>query len=398
MGRPRKKYHIKVRPNKNARTKWYEIWWWEGESQRFHAERYQRKNDAQGQIDKWEAAERRIDSHTQLKYFASDFFTTAEKCPYLARHRNLKPATISGRRGDLERILERFGAYRIDQISDLEFESWLTRLHRKPKKKDLREEDMPPLSGSSQNSIIETYMIVMRAAKKARIIQHLPDIERTERNSKRRDILFDEELQTLFPVDEVDLHERWSLAADDRSGYMFGLMAKVQLQGGMRPGEVRALQPAQLFPEHNTIYIVHQLDSTDRIAPLKKSTSDDKRLRFVRIPSATMDQLRRWVESNKIAQNEFIFTFDGEFVRKDYYRRRFSNVLKKNVIRTGDRWLTPYTLRYTFRSRMHGNMDLKTIMDMMGHRSEEVSENYLKINPEMFKVFEGYQEKIDNIW
>lgn len=398
MGRPRKKYHIKVRPNKNARTRWYEIWWWEGEAQRFHTERYQRKSDAKSQIDQWEADERRIENHTKFAFFASDFFTNPERCPYLARHRNLKPATVSGRRGDLERIVERFGGYRIDQISDLEFESWLTRLHWKPKKKSQKEEDMPPLSGSSQNSIIETYMIVMRAAKKARLIQHLPDIERAARNSKHRDILFDEELKKLFPADEVDIHERWSLAEGDRSGYMFGLMAKVQLQGGMRPGEVRALQPTQLFPEHNTIYIVHQLDSTDRIAPLKKSTSDDKRLRFVRIPSSTMNQLVRWVKSNEIAPDEFIFTFDSGFVRKDYYRRRFSKVLIKNGINSGDRWLTPYTLRYTFRSRMHGNMDLKTIMDMMGHRSEEVSENYLQINPEMFKVFERYQAKINGLW
>jgi integrase len=398
MGRPKKKYHIKVRPNKNARNKWYEIWWREGEIQRFHDERYKRKADAEQQIDEWLVKERKIENHTNLKQFAKDFFTTPDQCPYLARLKNLKPGTVSGRRGNLERIIERFGDYRIDQISDLEFESWLSRLRRKPKKDGQKAQEMPLLSGSSQNTIIETYMIVMKAAKKARLIEHLPEIDRTARNSKRRDILFDEELKKLFPAEEVDLHERWSLSSDDKSGYMFGLMAKVQLQGGMRPGEVRALTPAQLFPEHNTVYIVHQLDSTDRIAPLKKSTSDDKRLRFVRIPAATMELLQRWVQSNEIGNDEFIFTFDGDFVKKDYYRRRFSKVLEKNGIESGDRWLTPYTLRYTFRSRMHGNMDLKTIMDMMGHRSEEVSENYLQINPEMFKVFEGYQEKIDRLW
>ena len=390
------KYHLMAKPHKRARNKTWYVWWYDQEGKRKSKNTgYSRKSDAEELIKQWEREEAPSDGGPLLKSFAENFFTDPDSCPYLAWHPNLKPQTIYGHRNNLERILKRFGDTRIKKITDYEFEQWLIRLRKIPKKKG-KKTDL--LSGSSRNSIVETYMIIMREAKKLRLVDQLPEISRSERGSRHRDILTEDELNTLFPGEEVELHERWSLTDIDRSGYMFGLMAKVQLQGGMRPGEIRALKPEQLFPQHNTIYIVHQLDSRDRIAPLKKASSDDKRLRFVRIPATTMDQLQRWVQFNEIGEDEFIFTFDGDFVRKDYYRRRFQKVLRKNGIESGDRWLTPYTLRYTFRSRMHGNMDLKTIMDMMGHRSEEVSENYLQINPEMFKVFEVYQEKIDNIW
>ena len=37
-------------------------------------------------------------------------------------------------------------------------------------------------------------------------------------------------------------------------------------------------------------------------------------------------------------------------------------------------------------------------MDMMGHRSEQMSEHYLRFNPEQFRVYQQYQEIIDRLW
>lgn len=398
MARPRKKYHIKTRPNKSARVRWYQIWWYEGETQRFDTTRYQRRSDAEDRIRELEEKDGSIDGRVTFGSFARDFFTEPEKCPYLAKHKNLKQRTIIDKRRNLKRIIDRFGNYRIDNILDLEFEVWLENLRYLPKKKSQKHEDMPILSGSSKNAIIETYMTVMKAAKKSRVIMYLPDIERSERESKHRDILLEDEVKTLFPPEHLDLHETWSLAADDKSGYMFGLMALVQLHGGMRPGEVRALQPFQIYQEYNTIYIIHQLDGDDQLSPLKMSNNDDKRLRFVRIPADTMFNLTKWVEAQGIAARDYIFKFDGAPIKKDYYRRRFKKILIKNDINIGDRWLTPYSLRYTFRSRLHGRVDLESIMSMMGHKSIDVSKIYYRVDPEQFKVFETYQDKIDSMW
>jgi integrase len=380
----RKKYHLRAKPNKKARNRRWHIWWWEDGRQKFHPESFERKGVAEDLIERWLRRERMRGGTVTFQSFAADFFTDQERCPYLARHRNLSESTVYVHKNNLERIIEQFGDRRIDQITDYEFEQWLLHLRRKPKKKGRKPSDMPELSGRSKNSILETYRIIMREARKARLIESLPEIDRLENQYRSRGILSEEEVSTLFPEEEVALHERWSLQEKDHSGYTFGLMAKVQLHGGMRPGEVRALQPFQVYPEQNTLFLIHQFDGEGRLAPLKKSTSSEKRKRFVRIPTATKEQLWRWIKTNGID--------------RDYYLRRFKKVLEKNGIEPGERWLVPYSLRYTFRSRIHGHIDLETIMQLMGHRSEEMSEHYNQVNPEQFKVFGQYQRKIDELW
>jgi len=37
-------------------------------------------------------------------------------------------------------------------------------------------------------------------------------------------------------------------------------------------------------------------------------------------------------------------------------------------------------------------------MQMMGHRSIEMSEHYLQIDSEQFQVYQQYQEIIDRLW
>lgn len=43
-------------------------------------------------------------------------------------------------------------------------------------------------------------------------------------------------------------------------------------------------------------------------------------------------------------------------------------------------------------------MTLKDIMEAQGHKSEEMSQYYLQIDPEMFRVFDQYQDRIDEVW
>lgn len=397
MGRSYSKYHLTAKPNKQARNKKWVIWWTdETGKRRYYSTGSGRKKDAEDLIRDWEKKETAPAGGPTLRDFAADFFTTREKCPYLQYETEVKPVTVENHWRNLQRILEKFGSYKIRDITEYEFERWVRTLRKIPKKKG--QEPTELLGGSAQNNIIETFNIVMRHAKKARHISHLPTIERSHRKSERRDIFTAEELKKLFPEEEVELHEVWTDHRDDITGYMFGLMYKTHLHSGVRPGEIRALQPFQLYPEENTIYIVHQLDSSTKIAKLKKSTSSDNKLRFVRIPEKTMGQLIRWVEANEIGPRDFIFTFDGKPVSKDYYCNRLYKTLKKVGISREDRWLTPYSFRYTFRSRMHGNMELNQIMEMMGHKSEDVSNIYLRVNPEQFAVFGAYQETIDSLW
>jgi hypothetical protein len=59
------------------------------------------------------------------------------------------------------------------------------------------------LSNSCRNTILYTFKLVMREAKRAGIIEMLPEFESFRRNGKRQDVLSSEGLTTLFPYNEL---------------------------------------------------------------------------------------------------------------------------------------------------------------------------------------------------
>ena len=77
---------------------------------------------------------------------------------------------------------------------------------------------------------------------------------------------------------------------------------------------------------------------------------------------------------------------------------RFEIGIKNAGIKKEEWRLVPYSLRYTFRSKYQGHIDLQAVMQMMGHRSIEMSDHYLQIYPEQFQVYQQYQEIIDRLW
>jgi len=159
---------------------------------------------------------------------------------------------------------------------------------------------------------------------------------------------------------------------------MFGILFRTILHAGMRPGEGRALRLEQLYPEHNGILIDQQIDSQEELAPVKKSTAADPRRRLVLVPKRTMELLTGWAQKTGTREG-LLFLFDGKPIRKEYLGDRFEVALRNAKIPVGERMLVPYSLRYTFRSRAQGNLDPRAIMDMMGHRSAEVSDIYLRL-------------------
>jgi len=249
------------------------------------------------------------------------------------------------------------------------------------------------LSGSVKNSIINTLRIVLEEARRAGWISVVPQFRRFARRSMRKDILTAAECSALFPDDPGELAKIWRVGDKDTTGLMFGVLFRVILHAGMRPGEGRALNPEKVFPEYNGILIARQLDSSGVAALPKKGYVEDRRQRTVIIPEKTMELL-----TDIMNGSGFIFTYAGRPVRKDYLKDRFKRGLKTAEIRVGERILVPYSLRYTFRSRSQGSIEVKTIMDMMGHRSEQMSEHYLRFNPEQFQVYQQYQEIIDRLW
>ena len=316
-----------------------------------------------------------------LSSFARDFFVPG-RCPYLAwksEQGGLKAHTAAEHRKNLTKyIFPALGDSYLTAVAPVEVETWLRTLS---------------LSGSSKNNIISTLRIVLEEARRVRLITAVPSFRLFARRSMRKDILSTGESAILFPDDPEELARIWRVREKDTTGLMFGVMFRLILHAGMRPGEGRGLGGEQVFPAYNGILIDRQIDSSGIVALPKMGYAEDRRQRMVIIPRTTMELLVDLMDGA-----EFVFTFAGKPVRKGYLTDRFKRGLQTAEIRVGERILVPYSLRYTFRSRSQGSLEVKTIMDMMGHRSVEMSEHYLRFNPEQFEVYQQYQEIIDRLW
>jgi integrase len=374
------KYHLFARPNKKARNKIWHTWWWQDGKRVTRSTEKRTKSEALQVVVGWELEDTKAASGT-LNTFANNFFIPG-RCPYLAwkaEERGIKEHTVYEHRKNLiTYIIPELGSSYLSAIKPVQVETWLRTLS---------------LSGSVKNSIINTLRIILEEARRAGWIADVPQFRRFARRSMHKDILTIGECEALFPDDPGELAKIWRVDDKDITGLMFGVMFRVILHAGMRPGEGRALSPEQVFPEYNGILIDRQLDSSGVVTLPKKGYAEDRRQRIVIIPQKTMELLTDVMDGS-----EFVFTFASKPIRKDYLKDRFKRGLNTAEIHVGERILVPYSLRYTFCSRSQGSLEVKTIMDMMGHRSEQMSEHYLRFNPEQFKVYQQYQEIIDRLW
>ncbi len=377
-------YHLTPRPHKDARDRIWYAWRWENGKRKYRSTGERLKSDAQIVVEGWERQDSAEASGT-LASFTEGFFIPG-RCPYLAwkaEQGGLKQHTAYEHRKNLTNyILPALGKKNLLDIGPVEVETWLRGLE---------------LSGSVKNGIINTMRILLQEALRARRIPAVPEFRRFARRSMRKDILGAEECRALFPDGEQELADIWRVNPRDVTGLMFGVLFRTILHAGMRPGEGRALRLEQLYPEHNGILIDQQIDSEEELAPVKKSTAAETRRRLVLVPKRTMELLTAWAKKSR-TQEGLLFLFDGRPIRKDYLVDRFIVGLKNAKVRAGERILVPYSLRYTFRSRAQGNLDPQAIMDMMGHRSVEVSDGYLRFDPDQFISLKHYQESIESFW
>ena len=379
------KYHLQAKPSKAARNKIWYAWRWKDGKRVYRSTGQGRKIDALEVVKRWELEDDR-EAAGSLRTFAADFFIPG-RCPYLAwksQQGGIKPQTVYEHRKNLTKyIFPHFGDRFLGEPTEAEIEGIIGSL--------------PGLSGSTRNGILTTYRIVMIEARRAHLIREVPIFRRFARRSMRKDALTAEECKTLFPDDPEELATVWQTTEKDVSSYMFGLLFRLILHAGMRPSEGRAVTVGQIYPEHNGMIIDRQLDSQLQETLPKKGTEEDPRFRLVRIPKKTTTLLVDWIRGQEITEGP-IFTLNGRPIDKNNLRRRFKIGLKNAGIRVGDRVLSPYSLRYTWRSCNQGILEGEILRSMMGHRSLEMSDHYLQVDPDQFRAMERYQDLIDQTW
>lgn len=327
-----------------------------------------------------------------FKAYVSGFFDPG---PILSRWSShgkvLKADTIKCHKAYLEHyLLPWFGDLFIDEISAKKLDTNLMKAKwiESKKKKKGRE-----LSGSTKNCIKDTLTVILKEALFDEKITIVPSFKIYARNSKRQNTLTDAELTKLFSFDQGEAVQIWKMKsdlADTRPALMFEVMAAVAVSCGLRSGEVVALSFEQIFPGKGLL-IDRVLEKDGTVSFPKKGTADDPRYRVVPVSDYTLSLLNQWIDANKIKSGR-LFSYHGEAVTGDRLLRRFKSALKEAGISTENRRITFHGLRYTYNTKMKSVVPHDMLRDIIGHRSEEMTDLYDR--PVMEKRLDEYRETL----
>lgn len=304
----------------------------------------------------------------------------------------ISEATRKGHRSRLENyLIPKWGGdrpwsyFESEAFSDA-FTDWLVDLERvQTIKAGAATTRKPTISNSTRNALVETMSISLREAKRARLLRHVPELERFARHSRHQDTLTDEEISKLFPEDKDELEKIWQLkdGRDLSTGILFGAMCCLGISAGLRSGELRAVTFEQIIrhrlPSGEMLYgliVDRALNEKGEFVGLKKSSQDDPRERAVILSEKTMRILDMLYIDSVKQRTGLLFLHRGMPVRKETLERRWAAGLRQAGISLGGRRLTPHAMRYTYNTRMKMLLPSQTLREVIGHRSEDMTTLY----------------------
>ena len=318
-----------------------------------------------------------------LQDYARDFFKW-DTCRWVARQRAKKRpftrAVAASRRGHEKNYLfPQFGHRKLSDISAVDIEDWLVSL---------------PLANQTKNHILYSLSIVMREAKRDRIIDKNPveDVEPIGKDFEPTSALTDKELEALFPADPAQFDEIWP-------EFQYGVMFALMVSSGMRPGEVRALEWSSVIFDIPAVLIVRAIDASDHIGPTK-----GKERRGAIVPERTANLLRRRQEMCE-QDTGFVFqSIHGEFHSRKSVYNRFREGLKRAQILKKGRRVSMRSLRTTYNTRMRqmllaNAMSEDLLRFFIGHRSVQMTDRY--DNPELeakLRALQPVSKQVNGYW
>ncbi len=299
-----------------------------------------------------------------LRRYSSGYFLW-DNCPYIRRqHAKGKPfseAHAKTRRGHLVNyILPKFGDISLQEINSVAVENWLIGL---------------PLSNGTKNAILYTLGIILREAKREKVIEYNPvsDAERMADRYWQRDTFTLEEIQKLFPADEAELLKIWLKPK-------WAIMHYLMLTTGIRCGEVGALLWEHIAWDFHGIVIAQAIKANNTIGPTK---SGDRRA--VILPKRTENLLRWWYENTPFKELDDLVFFGqsaGQHLNPKTISRKIGPAMARAKILLGNRWLTAHSLRHTYNTRLEKLIPETILQYMIGHKSRAMTERYLHVTPE----------------
>ena len=308
----------------------------------------------------------------KLRKYASTFFKWGE-CKWIqrqhAKNRSFSQAVANMRRGHLENhIFPKFGDYLLSDINPVDVENWLISLD---------------LSNQTKNHILYTLNIILREAKREKVIKHNPldDIERMFVQHVSRDIFSISELRKLFPKDRDKLLNVWK-------ELKFATLFTVLATTGIRSGEVRALTWDCVLWDDQAILILKSVKADGHIGDPK-----NREKRAILVLQKTIDLLTEWHgETPFNEQNHLVFYGLGP--EQPYQRgtllEHFRYALEKAEISTKNKNLKIHSFRHTYNTIMREKIPEDLLREFTGHKSEQMTDHY--DHPRLESKIQKFQE------
>lgn len=281
--------------------------------------------------------------------------------------------TILDGRNYVNLIIEKWGHLKITEIKTFQIQNYLLSLEK---------------SGSWKNRYQGIFSEIFEEAGWYGIQVAKPSFTRFKRNTVKQTVLSTEEIKSFF-------------VRENFSSEMFYVLFLTCLSGGLRLGEVRALQVRQFLYDKQILIIDGFLnqDGSKRNDFNKKGTEDDPKHRVVLIPENVTNILLYYISENNLQMNDYIFTYTDKPLRQEYCQKEFKRALKKAGIETENRKLSIHALRYTYVTRTRRLLDSSTTMLMTGHTDLKMTDYYTRFElEETIKQLEPVKGKIEHFF
>lgn len=181
--------------------------------------------------------------------------------------------------------------------------------------------------------------------------------------------------KTVFTLEQQGIYLRYTAASP------LAPLFHLALYTGMRQGELCALQWQDVDLQNKTIHVRHTIhhQAGESILTTPKTPSSVRDIPLLPQAAATLERLAR---AGDHSPEDFVFTINGDTVRKGQISREITRVLARiNADHPDFPAFTMHTTRHTFATRcIEAGMTPKVLQKLLGHSSLSVTmDTYVSI-------------------
>lgn len=301
--------------------------------------------------------------------YTKDWFIY-DKCPYiksvLERGKHFTKSSAINRRSRLvNKIIPYFKNIKIEDITVLHIETWLSSLKKKG------------FSNTTINIYLGDLKLIMKEAHRMGLIKNNPGllVKSLANDAKEKSTLTEQEVKLLF--DKNTIESIWS----NKYIYYMNLIAS---QTGMRMAEIQALKEENIKEDH--IYVKYSWERNFGLKCPKNGKS-----RIVPISQDLYLDIKNFIKKESTGK-EFIFSKEigGAPLTHTFIHYNSKNAFEKIVITKNvkdTRNITFHSWRHFYNTQLiKKGVPLPIIQAVIGHSSNSMTDKYTKLTKDDLTV------------